>query len=567
SCPDRSLNLWDDDFVQSMETPYGGSKYRERLETLVKEVKILLKEMKTGLDGDLIEWLEMVDALQCFGIDRYFQAEIKAALDYVYGCWDGSVGIGLGFGSVTKNLNATALGLRLLRLHRYDVSADVLENFKDKSGQFFFSEGNNDNNENIIVEEHGMRSILNLFRASSVAFPREKVMEEAEIFSTTYLRQILQKLENTYKKSFLKDVEYALLYEWTRTFSRWEALNFIEIYEEDNLKLKDSKIIEFAKLDFNILQFVYKMEMKKVSSWWAACGIMKLISIRQRPMEYYLLGLSATDEEEFYSSRMAFTKSTTLLSLMDDLLDDYLTFEQVELVVKAITQGWDISIVQDIPTDFKRIIEFIFQTVHELANEATEKQGRDMMPFITKAWADYAEASLQQACWNISKHAPTYNEYLKIAATTAAIGPLLLHPILLAAQHLEDNTIKKIFNNQCRFYELIWLCTHLIDDVHDYQDDKLHGQTSSTISCYMIDHPECSEEEALNDINYMVDQLLKELTWEFLNQESSFLDWEKISFNLNKGLQCFYVYGDGFSNHDKGNKQRIEKILVDPIKI
>ncbi|XP_057824222.2 gamma-humulene synthase-like isoform X1 [Cryptomeria japonica] len=481
--PQKYLNLWNDEFVQSMETPYGGSEYRERVETLVKEVKMFLKEMQTGLDGDLIERLEMVDALQCLGIDPYFQAEIKEALDYVYGCWDGSVGMGLESRSVTKNLNATALGLRLLRLHRYGVS-----------------------------------------------------------------------------------VEYALLYEWTHTFSRWEAQNFIEIYEEDNFKLKDNKILELAKLDFNILQFVYKMEMKKVSSWWAECEIIKLISIRQRPMEYYLLGVSAADEEEFCSSRMAFTKSTTLLSLVDDLLDDYLTFEQAELVVRSITQGWDISIVQDIPVDFKRILEFIFQTVHELANEATGKQGRDMMPFITKVWADYAEASLQQAQWNISKHVPTYNEYMNIASTTAAIGPLLLHPLLLATQHLEDNTIQKTFNNQCRFYELIWMSSRLIDDFHDYQDDKLHGQIASTISCYMIDHLECSEEEAINHINYMIDQLLKELTWEFLNQDSALLDWEKISFNFNRGLQCFYAFGDGFSYHDKGIKNRIKKVLVDPIK-
>ncbi|GLJ51664.1 hypothetical protein SUGI_1097890 [Cryptomeria japonica] len=411
-----------------------------------------------------------------------------------------------------------------------------------------------------------MQSILNLFRASSVEFPGEKVMEEAKMFSSTYLKQILQKNENTYKKSFLKEVEYALLYEWTHTFSRWEAQNFIEIYEEDNFKLKDNKILELAKLDFNILQFVYKMEMKKVSSWWAECEIIKLISIRQRPMEYYLLGVSAADEEEFCSSRMAFTKSTTLLSLVDDLLDDYLTFEQAELVVRSITQGWDISIVQDIPVDFKRILEFIFQTVHELANEATGKQGRDMMPFITKVWADYAEASLQQAQWNISKHVPTYNEYMNIASTTAAIGPLLLHPLLLATQHLEDNTIQKTFNNQCRFYELIWMSSRLIDDFHDYQDDKLHGQIASTISCYMIDHLECSEEEAINHINYMIDQLLKELTWEFLNQDSALLDWEKISFNFNRGLQCFYAFGDGFSYHDKGIKNRIKKVLVDPIK-
>jgi hypothetical protein len=37
-----------------------------------------------------------------------------------------------------------------------------------------------------------MRGVLNLFRASLVAFPGEKVMEDAEIFSTTYLKEALK---------------------------------------------------------------------------------------------------------------------------------------------------------------------------------------------------------------------------------------------------------------------------------------------------------------------------------------------------------------------------------------
>ncbi|GLJ24507.1 hypothetical protein SUGI_0468200 [Cryptomeria japonica] len=63
SIPDNAFNVWDDDFVQSMHTPE--PEYRERAETLVKEVRMLLREMQTG---DLIEGLEMVDALQCLGI-------------------------------------------------------------------------------------------------------------------------------------------------------------------------------------------------------------------------------------------------------------------------------------------------------------------------------------------------------------------------------------------------------------------------------------------------------------------------------------------------------------------
>lgn len=97
-----------------------------------------------------------------------------------------------------------------------------------------------------------------------------------------------------------------------------------------------------------------------------------------------------------------------------------------------------------------------------------------MMQFITKAWTDHIEGCLQQARWNQSGYVPTYNEYMKIASTTAAVGPIALHGILLVAPILSDNDIEKIFLNQSRFHELMWLCTHLVDDVHDYKDDKLN---------------------------------------------------------------------------------------------
>ncbi|GLJ38511.1 hypothetical protein SUGI_0784730 [Cryptomeria japonica] len=106
SIPSNAFNHWDDTFVQSIQTPYAGSEYRERVEKVVNEVKMLLKETQSG-ENDLIERLEMVDALQCLGIDRYFQGEIKAALDYVYRAWNGSVGIGLGSESSTMDINAT----------------------------------------------------------------------------------------------------------------------------------------------------------------------------------------------------------------------------------------------------------------------------------------------------------------------------------------------------------------------------------------------------------------------------------------------------------------------------
>ncbi|GLJ38016.1 hypothetical protein SUGI_0773890 [Cryptomeria japonica] len=251
--PERFHNKWNNDFVQSLETPYEGSEYRESVETLVNGVKILLKELQIGFDGDLIERLEMVDALQCLGIDRYFLAEIKEALDYVYGCWDGSVGIGLGCKSTRKDLNATAwdgsvgiglgfatawdgsVGIGLgCKSTRKDLNATALglRNFKNKNGQFISHGRNNDQID--IRDEHMMRSMINLLRASSLAFLGETVMKDAKVFSSAYLKQLLEKSEDINQKSCLKEAEYSLLYEWASTFPRWEARSYIEIYELDN---------------------------------------------------------------------------------------------------------------------------------------------------------------------------------------------------------------------------------------------------------------------------------------------------------------------------------------------
>ena len=61
--------------------------------------------------------------------------------------------------------------------------SDVLEQFKTQQGRFSCSAN---------PRECDIRSVLNLFRASLIAFPGEKVMEEAEILSTIYLEEILQ---------------------------------------------------------------------------------------------------------------------------------------------------------------------------------------------------------------------------------------------------------------------------------------------------------------------------------------------------------------------------------------
>ena len=118
---DYHSNLWDDDFIQILSTPYGvgncfqlsnsfefllhhispslhwtnpisfcssillqAPSYRERADRLVEEVKELFNSISISSLNDLQQRLSMVDSVERLGIDRHFKNEIKSALDYVY---------------------------------------------------------------------------------------------------------------------------------------------------------------------------------------------------------------------------------------------------------------------------------------------------------------------------------------------------------------------------------------------------------------------------------------------------------------------------------------------------
>ncbi|KAH9293739.1 hypothetical protein KI387_041058, partial [Taxus chinensis] len=301
--------------------------------------------------------------------------------------------------------------------------------------------------------------------------------------------------------------------------------------------------------------------------WWIDSGIPKLIKLRERSIEYFLWGISGADELEYFNSRITVAKLSNVITILDDLFDDYATIDQLELITEAVLQDWNVSLIENIPHNFKAIVLFLFKTVHELANAAAKRQGRDMMSHITKAWADYITTNLQQAQWRVNRVVPNFKDYIKNASISAAMGPILLHSVLLEAPVLTDDIIEKIYLNKSRFYELISLCIRLTDDAGDYEDEKLHGQTASAISSYMEDHPECTEDEAVNHINSLIDLARKELTWEFLNPSNHFLDCEKLCFNLNRGIQFFYIFGDGFTYSDKETKDQVFKVLIEPVEI
>lgn len=109
-----------------------------------------------------------------------------------------------------------------------------------------------------------MDGLLSLYEASHLGMPGEEedhVLEEAKSFSTRNLRQLIGTLEDD---NLLKQiVEQSLETPLNWRMPRIEARNFIDIYERDNSK--NLALLELAKLDYNLVQSVYQMEIKELS--------------------------------------------------------------------------------------------------------------------------------------------------------------------------------------------------------------------------------------------------------------------------------------------------------------
>jgi len=542
-------NLWDDDFIQSLSTPYEAPSYRERADKLIGEVKEMFESM--GPNNDLLQRLSMVESVECLGIDGHFKNEIKSALDYVYSYWN-EKGIGCGRDSVVTDLNSTALALRTLRLHGYPVSSDVLEHFKDQKGRFACSS---------IQTEGEIRSLLNLFRASLVAFPNEKVMEEAEIFSTTYLKEAVQKIPVS---SLSRQIEYNMEYGWHTNLPRLEARNYMGDMIHEMPYMNVEKLLELAKLEFNIFHSLQERELKHLSRWWKDSGFSQLTFVRHRHVEYYTLASCIDIDPKHSAFRLGFAKMCHLITVLDDIYDTFGTMDELKLFTAAIKR-WDPSATEWLPEYMKRVYMVVYETVNEMAGEAKKSQGRDTINYARQAWEAYIDSYMKEAEWISSGCLPTFEEYYENGKVSFGYQISVLQPILTLDVPLPHHILQEIIFPS-RFNGLASGILRLKGDTRCYQADRARGEEASCISCYMNDNPGATEEVALNHINAMVNELMKEFNWELLKPDNNVpVSSKKHAFDITRAVHHGYKYRDGYSVANNEIKNLVITTVLEPV--
>lgn len=517
---------------------------------------------------DLFERLWAVDTVERLGIDRHFKEEIKDALDYIYSHWD-ERGIGWARENPVPDIDDTVMGLRILRLHGYNVSSDVLKTFKDENGEFFCFLGET---------QRGVTDMLNVNRGSHVAFPGETIMKEAKLCTEKYLRNALENVGTSdkwaLKKNIRGEVEYALKYPWHRSMPRLEARTYIENYGPNDVWLgktmymmpyiSNEKYLELAKLDFNHLQSVHQKELADHRRWWKTSGFSELTFTRDRVTEIYFSSASFMFEPEFATCRSVYTKISIFTVILDDLYDAYGSLDNLKLFSEAVKR-WDLSLVDRMPQEIKICFMGLYNMVNEIAEEGRKMQGRDVLGYIRNVCEIQLAAYSREAEWSEAKYVPSYDEYIENATVSISIGAVVFISALFTGEILTDDVLSKI-DHRSRFLHLLGLTGRLANDSKTYQAERGQGEMASAIQCYMKDHPEISEEEALKHVYFVMENALDELNWEFVNNGEVPESCRRLVFETARIMQLFYIEGDGFTlSHEMEIKEHVKNCLFQQV--
>ena len=98
-----------------------------------------------------------------------------------------------------------------------------------------------------------------MYEAAHLRTHGEAMLDEALVFTTSHLTSIAKSLDSS---PLTKQVRRSIEQPLHKGIQRMEAKHFILLYEES--PSRNDVLLKFAKLDFNLVQMLYKQELSHV---------------------------------------------------------------------------------------------------------------------------------------------------------------------------------------------------------------------------------------------------------------------------------------------------------------
>nr|J7LP58.1 RecName: Full=Bifunctional sesquiterpene synthase 1; AltName: Full=Alpha-copaene synthase; AltName: Full=Delta-cadinene synthase; AltName: Full=Terpene synthase 1; Short=LdTPS1 [Phyla dulcis]AFR23368.1 alpha-copaene/delta-cadinene synthase [Phyla dulcis] len=532
-------NVWGDRFLLSssdqVQLTMKARDDKVVVDELKKEVRRKLKEAS----NDYIRLLQTVDVIQRLGLAYHFEEEIDQALRYLFETFHD-------YSEDSQDMYANSLSFRLLRQHGYRISCEIFEKFKDANGGFK------------IPNIEGVMGMLEFYEATHLRVRGEDILDHGFVFSRNYLKSVLPSLSNP----LAAQVDRALNQNSNRRgLPRLEARHFMSVYEQ--YASHDQALLKLAKLNFNILQSLHKVELSEISRWWKGVDIARNFPYaRDRIVELYFWVLGVYFEPQYAVGRKITTKVIAIASLLDDTFDAYGTFEELRIFAEAV-ERWSVSCLDQLPEYMKLLYKTMLEVSDEIEEEMTKLGTPFRIAYGIEAIKTFARSYFLEAKWREEKYKPTTEEYMGLATKTCGYKSLIITSFLAMGDIPKREHFDWVLSDPDFVMASCIIC-RLADDIVGHEFEQTRDHIPSSVECYTQEH-KTSKEDAVNEL---YDRL--ESAWKDLNE--GFLRPTKIPaallyrvLNYCRIIEVMYSRGDWYTHVGPEMQGFVRQLLVDPV--
>ncbi|CAL5009940.1 unnamed protein product [Urochloa decumbens] len=402
---------------------------------------------------------------------------------------------GAHYGIYSSDLYITSLQFYLLRKHGYTISADVFEKFRDKQGN---------------ISSDDVNCLLMLYDAAHMRTHGEEILEDMITFNKSRLQYLMMK---NLEPELAEEVRCTLETPRFRRVERVEARRYISLYKKKGVQYET--LLDFAKLDYNILQAIYCDELKELTIWWKDLQSRTDLSFaRDRMVEMHFWILGALYEPYYSYSRTMLTKFTLLASLLDDFYDNYSTTEESTMFTTAI-ERW---------------------------NEQTTGKFPAHMKVICTAKFYHAEVK-----WRDEHYVPTnVDEHLQISMRSS-VCMQIINLVLISLRDVTTSTeddVDWVFTFP-KIIRGVSTVGRIINDIVSHEREQASLHVVSTVQTCMKQYG-ITAEQAKEKLTVMIEEAWMDMVQDYLHEKRPMELLEK-SVDVARMMDFFYKRDDAYT--------------------
>ncbi|XP_052178613.1 (-)-germacrene D synthase-like [Diospyros lotus] len=485
---------------------------------------------------------DFIDAIQRLGVAYHFEREIETALQRMKKTWhhrrpdDADDGV-----------YGTALTFRLLRQQGFPVSSDVFKELKGREGQF----------KECLTRD--VEALLSLYEAAHLRVRGEDVLDELVAFTTAQLESSLPDLGD----ALAGKVIHALNQPIRTGLTRVEARSYISLFEPKGHD--DTLLLDFAKLDFNLLQKLHQRELSDITRWWKDLDVPKKLPFaRDRVVECYFWIMGVYFEPQYELGRMILTKVIAMTSIIDDTYDVYGTFEELALFTDAV-EKWHVGVTRQLP-EYMRLCYEALLDIYNMIEEEMDKQGRSYaVDYAKLAMKKLVKAYFEEAKWFHQGYTPSMEEYIQVALVTGAYEMLSTNSFVGMGDFATQEAFDWVSSRPLIVRASSMIC-RLMDDMVGHKFEQERGHVASAVECYMEQY-RASEQETMIEFEKQVRDAWKDINAEMLQPTAMPMPLLVRVANLAKVINAVYKNDDGYTHSGTKLKDFVTSTLIEAVPI